>query len=304
MFSLYKLLAIPLGLLFLWLVRQQMSLNCWERLPLRASLCSGLIYTVVVFTYLNRLVDETDMEVVFRVWLFCLGLVMGSFFNVVIYRLPRGMSLVKPGSHCPQCGHSLRAAELIPVGSYLWQRGTCRSCGARIHWRYPAVELLTGVGFAAIEWTSSSWTQLIVGLVFFSILVVLAFIDLEHGILPNKIPFRIGQVPLCDYRVDNPCDRELRGAVLRFELIVSIVLLSGRHGHGRCKLLAVVGLFWAGRQCCMYCSGHLCWAALAAFVPLRDQERSQTPIWTKYGSSGCGLSSIPLGLGTVLRPKV
>ena len=86
-------------------------------------------------------------------WLFCLGLVMGSFFNVVIYRLPQGMSLVKPGSHCPQCGHSLRAAELIPVGSYLWQRGPVGpavpgSTGV------PAVELLTGVGFAAIEWTS------------------------------------------------------------------------------------------------------------------------------------------------------
>ena len=64
-------------------------------------------------------------------------------------------------------------------------------------------------------------------------------------------------------------------------------------------------LFWAGRQCCMCCSGHLCWAALAAFylyVTKKDHEDTY-PIWTKYGSSGCSLSSIPLGLETVLRPK-
>lgn len=205
------------------------------------------------------------MEVVFRVWLFCLGLVMGSFFNVVIYRLPRGMSLVKPGSHCPQCGHSLRAAELIPVGSYLWQRGTCRSCGARIHWRYPVVELLTGVGFAAIEWTSSSWTQLIVGLVFFSILVVLAFIDLEHGILPNKITIPgIGLgflFAIIGWTI--PVIESLGGAVLGFGLIVSIALLSrGGMGMGDAKLLAVVGAF-LGWQAVLYV---LFWASVSGSV--------------------------------------
>ena len=111
---------------------------------------------------------------------FCFGLVFGSFFNVVIYRLPRGLSLVKPGSSCPICGHRLRAGELIPVLSFLWQRGACRVCGEKISWRYPVVELVTGLGFAFISWTSSSWTELAVGLVFYSFLLVLALIDLDH----------------------------------------------------------------------------------------------------------------------------
>jgi prepilin signal peptidase PulO-like enzyme (type II secretory pathway) len=104
-------------------------------------------------------------------WAFCLGLIFGSFFNVVVYRLPRGLSLVKPGSSCPKCGHRLSSLELIPLVSFLWQRGACRACGERISWRYPLVELLSGLGYAYIAWTSSSLTELLVGLVFFSFLL-------------------------------------------------------------------------------------------------------------------------------------
>ena len=127
------------------------------------------------------------MGVVVVFWAFCFGLVFGSFFNVVIYRLPRGLSLVKPGSSCPKCGHRLSSLELIPLFSFLWQRGACKACGARISRRYPLVEFLTGLGFALIAWTSSAWTELIVGLVFLSLLLVLAFIDLDHKLLPNVL---------------------------------------------------------------------------------------------------------------------
>ena len=76
-----------------------------------------------------------------------LGLVFGSFYNVVAYRGPRGESLAAPPSHCPQCGHRLGALELVPVLSFLWQRGRCRHCGSRISWRYPLVEAATGLLF-------------------------------------------------------------------------------------------------------------------------------------------------------------
>lgn len=75
------------------------------------------------------------------------GVVLGSFYNVVAYRVPRGESLVAPPSHCPQCGHRLGAVDLVPVLSFLWLKGRCRHCGAAISWRYPLVEALTGALF-------------------------------------------------------------------------------------------------------------------------------------------------------------
>ena len=73
--------------------------------------------------------------------MFCLGLVLGSFYNVVIYRRARKMSRVKPGSSCLHCGHRLGAGELIPVLCFLWQKGRCKSCGSRISLRYPIIDL-------------------------------------------------------------------------------------------------------------------------------------------------------------------
>jgi len=81
---------------------------------------------------------------------FALGLVVGSFLNVVLWRVPRGESIVSPGSHCPACGTALRARELIPVVSWLAQRGRCRTCGTKISARYPLVELATACVFAAV----------------------------------------------------------------------------------------------------------------------------------------------------------
>jgi len=127
------------------------------------------------------------VELVVALCSFLFGLAFGSFLNVVIYRVPRGLSVVKPGSSCPKCGHRLGPVELVPLLSFFLQRGRCRACGERISWRYPLVEFLTGLGFAFVAWTSPAWTEFVVGCVFFSLLLVLAFIDLDHKILPNVL---------------------------------------------------------------------------------------------------------------------
>lgn len=120
-----------------------------------------------------------------------LGLLIGSFLNVVIYRVPRGESIVSPGSHCPACGHCLRAWELVPVISFLIQKGQCRNCRARISWRYPMVELLTGVLFyltAALSFGMEiHLARLLLNLVFVAVLIALAFIDLDTFRLPDVL---------------------------------------------------------------------------------------------------------------------
>ena len=81
-----------------------------------------------------------------------LGAVVGSFLNVVIHRLPRGESIVRPGSRCTSCGRAIRPFDNVPVLAWLWLRGRCRHCGARISARYPLVEALTAALFAALAW--------------------------------------------------------------------------------------------------------------------------------------------------------
>jgi len=115
------------------------------------------------------------------------GLVVGSFLNVVIHRLPRGESVVRPRSHCPRCGHAISAWENVPVFSYLWLRGRCRHCGAGISLRYPAVELCTGLVFAAIATRYGAAPMTPVWCAFAASLIAAAVIDLDHRIIPDEI---------------------------------------------------------------------------------------------------------------------
>lgn len=117
------------------------------------------------------------------------GLMIGSFANVVIYRVPAGRSIVQPASACPKCGTKVRAVDNVPVVSWLLLRGRCHSCKEPISARYPAVEALMALIFAAIGWRYGiSWTAageavLAAGL------VTLGFIDLEHMLLPRKVVY-------------------------------------------------------------------------------------------------------------------
>lgn len=115
------------------------------------------------------------------------GLVIGSFLNVVIYRLPRGESVVTPQSHCPHCGYLLRVWELIPVVSYILLGKKCRTCKSPISRRYPGVELLTGGIFilAGILLPPQPAGILLIDLVFIALLIALTFIDIDTFRLPD-----------------------------------------------------------------------------------------------------------------------
>jgi leader peptidase (prepilin peptidase) / N-methyltransferase len=115
------------------------------------------------------------------------GLAIGSFLNVCIYRIPLGQSIVHPPSRCMRCGKALRWYHNVPVLSWLLLRGRCAFCGAGVSARYPAVELLTGVVFALHGLVFEPGPLLLVRLVFAAVLIVLAFIDIDHRILPDAM---------------------------------------------------------------------------------------------------------------------
>jgi len=116
-----------------------------------------------------------------------LGLVLGSFLNVVIYRLPRSESLVRPGSRCPKCSTPIRWHDNIPVISWLLLRGRCRACDVRIPIRYPLVEAITGIAFTLAYWRFGLSWALLIAWAFIVAMVAVAFIDYDHMIIPNKI---------------------------------------------------------------------------------------------------------------------
>ena len=118
-----------------------------------------------------------------------LGAIIGSFLNVVIHRVPREQSIVFPNSACPKCHKAIKAYDNIPILSYLILRGRCRQCGVHISSRYPAVEALTAILFAAVTWHDGVSFALAFDLAFAASMVALVFIDAEHMILPNAITY-------------------------------------------------------------------------------------------------------------------
>ena len=185
------------------------------------------------------------------------GLAVGSFLNVVIWRVPRGESVVAPRSHCPQCLHGIRARDEVPVLSWLLLRGRCRDCGARISVRYPLVELLTGALFVAVSIRFHDAIGLLPAYLYLAALgVALALIDLDVRKLPNALtlpayfvgPFLLAVAVLS--HDDGGWDALLRAlgglaAMYGFYFVLWYVTRGRGMGFGDVKLAGVLGLFLA-----------------------------------------------------------
>jgi leader peptidase (prepilin peptidase)/N-methyltransferase len=194
-----------------------------------------------------------------------LGLAVGSFLNVCIYRLPRGASVVTPGSHCPACRRPVRWLDNVPVVSWLALRGRCRACRAPIDPAYPLVETATAALFLAQWHTLGLQPLLAVRLLFTAAMVVLFVVDLRHHVLPNAVTLPgiavglIGSVALEPGGLD-----ALAGVVGGGGALLSIAkayaLVRGREGLGMgdVKMLAMIGAFLGLSQAFV----TLAWASL------------------------------------------
>jgi len=175
-----------------------------------------------------------------------LGALIGSFLNVVIHRLPLGESLVTPGSHCPACNAPVRSFDNVPVLSWLVLRGRCRSCGAPISVRYPAVELLTAASFGAVVAVRGFDDGLWLELPFVACLIALAGIDLDHKLLPNKIVYPMavyGLVVSLIVATEDFPEHLIAGVGAFAFLLLAVLAYPSGMGMGDVKLAGVMGLY-------------------------------------------------------------
>ena len=175
-----------------------------------------------------------------------LGLAVGSFLNVVIYRLPRKESLSKPRSRCPGCGTQIAARDNIPVLSWLLLRGRCRHCGEPISARYPLVEALTAVLCVAVVIAEGADSDVWLGLAFVLLLIPVTFIDLDHRIIPNVLTGLgavVALVLVAVFQTDDLVEHLIAAVAAGGFLLVAAIAYPAGMGMGDVKLAFVMGLF-------------------------------------------------------------
>lgn len=221
------------------------------------------------------------IELLANLFVFILGASIGSFLNVVVYRLPAGLSLLFPPSRCPRCLNTLKVYDNVPVFGWLWLQGRCRYCRSRISIRYPIVEAVTGVLFLLVFWTFGTSLQTLVYWAFLSWLLALALIDLDTLTLPNPLTqsglvlgliFQgvLGFLPNTSYMSGiHQLMAGIVGAVLGIWLFDAIILIGSMvfgqtaMGGGDAKLAAMMGA-WLGWKYLLLAGFLAC--AIGAFV--------------------------------------
>ena len=223
------------------------------------------------------------------------GAVIGSFLNVVAYRLPRGESLVSPGSRCPACGTPIKPYDNIPVLGWLLLRGRCRNCGERISPRYPLVEVATGLLCAAVVLRYGADDDVWLPLAFVILLVPVTLIDLDHRIIPNKLMI-VGAVVAVALVLATASEEVTEYAIagaaaFGFFFLAALAYPAGM-GMGDVKLAGVMGLF-LGRE-----------VAPALFVGLIAGTVVGVAIIARRGAAEGRKTAVPFGpflaLGSVV----
>jgi leader peptidase (prepilin peptidase)/N-methyltransferase len=220
-----------------------------------------------------------------------LGLIVGSYLNVVVYRLPRGISTVLPRSRCPACGAAIRARDNLPLLSFLLLGGRCRDCGAAIPWRYPLLEAVTSALFVGCVARFGPTRHAVAAALFGCLLVALGAIDAEHLLLPDRItvPGIAAGVALQPWIAWVGWRGALAGAALGGGVLLALYglwyLLRGEEGLGLgdVKMLAMIGAFlgWRGVVVTLFV-GSLAGAVagLALIKSGRGDRKSKLPLGT------------------------
>ncbi|MCA1690414.1 MAG: prepilin peptidase, partial [Actinobacteria bacterium] len=186
------------------------------------------------------------MQAAYAVLAGVLGAIVGSFLNVVVYRLPRGESLATPASRCPSCETPIKPYDNVPIFGWLWLRGRCRSCGEPISPRYPVVEAATAALCAGVVIADGTTAAAALGIVLVLVLVPVALIDLERQLIPNAITAPAAVVAIVLATGLDPggeVERLIAGAAAGTFLLLAVLAYPRGMGMGDVKLAGVLGLF-------------------------------------------------------------
>ncbi len=186
------------------------------------------------------------MDILIPIFIFLFGAAIGSFSNVCIYRLPKKISIITPSSQCPNCGKNISPFDNIPIISFLILRGRCRYCQSSISWRYPIVELITGLIFLSLYLNFRISPLFFIYALLCTSLIIIAFIDLEYKIIPDVItlPGIIIGLTLSLTMPHITVINSIKGLLIGGGLFYAIAIISrGGMGGGDIKLIAMVGSF-------------------------------------------------------------
>lgn len=228
------------------------------------------------------------MEILLYIYIFVFGIIIGSFLNVCIYRIPARETIVKGSSHCMTCGHRLIWIDLFPIFSWLFLRGKCRYCGAKISKRYPLIETLTGILFVLafikfpifdknMVFSAFNLVNAIIYCAFFAVLVVVAMIDFDTKEIPDRFHLIILALGIISFLITNPISWEAWESRLLGLGIVSLPLcliawITDGIGEGDAKLTAAAG-FLIGAKAIIF--AFLVGAILASIYGIIHKIRSK-----------------------------
>lgn len=192
------------------------------------------------------------MEIYYIIVFFIFGAILGSFYNVVGYRLPKGESIVFPSSHCPNCGHNLKPYELVPIFSFLFLKGKCSKCKQKISWFYTIFEILTGLLFVLCYLVfKDNVIDLIISLTFVSMLIIIFVSDFHYLIIPDSVLLISSIILLVELIIKSGLNNfyvPLLNGIISFIAMYLIKLLGDfifkkeSMGGGDIKLLFVIGM--------------------------------------------------------------
>jgi leader peptidase (prepilin peptidase)/N-methyltransferase len=206
------------------------------------------------------------ITLMYYIFIFIIGLLIGSFLNVCIYRIPNEESIVKPASHCGSCGVFLKPIDLIPVFSYIFLKGKCRKCGTKFSPRYLFIELLTAIVFSVLFYKYSMSIDFVAAAFLMSVLIAVFFIDLDHKIIPNGLVLTglVGGVLIFVYNIFypvaiyndsnwwNPLLGSVTGSGFLFlvAIVGSLIYKSDESmGMGDVKIFIPIGIFLGWKMC-------------------------------------------------------
>ena len=230
------------------------------------------------------------------------GIMLGSFYNVCIYRIPLSMSVIRPSSHCENCHHALAPLDLVPVFSWVLLGRKCRYCKAPISFRYPMVELLTGLLFLLLYLKFQLSPSFFLYLVFVSILIIIAFIDIDHRIIPDRfiiIGLVLGVIALLAPMGSVFAWKDALfgalvggGSLLLMDIAGRIFFKKEGMGFGDVKLMAMAGILLGFQRTAVSLLIAVWIAAVAGIIVLRtrkDPEDHYIP-FGPFLAAGCVFS--------------